>query len=181
MRCLWGRSSASHLAPCSPALSSVLWGRGVAKREESYRLYSCRGCNVLVSICGRCDRGNIYCAGECAAVSRRASNRRAGVRYQRTRRGAQRHAARQHKWRELELQKVTQQGCAPVGAVFTMSITVDVAAIEHPDEPAISEPVPVSAPEHDHSRHRKSGRCDFCHAPLPVFTRLRTQRGWGYD
>jgi transposase len=73
----------------------VLWGRAVQEREQSYRLYSCRGCSVSVSICGRCDRGNIYCAGECAAVSRRASNRRAGARYQRTRRGARRHAARQ--------------------------------------------------------------------------------------
>jgi hypothetical protein len=43
----------------------------VQEREESYRLYSCRGCNVSVSICGRCDHGNIFCAGECAAVSRR--------------------------------------------------------------------------------------------------------------
>jgi hypothetical protein len=65
----------------------------VQKREESYRLYSCRGCSVLVSICGACDHGNIYCPGECAAISRRASNRRAGARYQRTRRGARRHAA----------------------------------------------------------------------------------------
>ena len=63
-------------------------------------------------------------------MSRRASNRRAGARYQLTRRGARRHAARQQAWRDREREKVTQQGCAPVGPVFTMSITVDVAAIE---------------------------------------------------
>jgi hypothetical protein len=158
----------------------VLWGRAVQEREESYRLYSCRGCNVSVSICGPCDRGNIFCAGECAAVSRRASNRRAGARYQRTRRGARRHAARQQAWRERELDKVTQQGCAPVGPVFTMSITVDVAAIEIDNAPSAPEPLPAAPQKRDHDGHRQAGRCDFCHAPLPAFTRLRTSRGWGF-
>ena len=149
------------------------------KREESYRLYSCWGCRVLVSICGRCDRGNIFCADECAAESRRASNRRAGARYKRTRRGARRHAARQQAWRERESEKVTQQGCAPVGPVFRMSITVDVTAIEHQDEPAVTEPLPALPPKRDHHRQRQAGRCDFCYALLPMFTRLRTRRGWG--
>ncbi|HEY5263985.1 MAG TPA: hypothetical protein VIJ37_03270 [Steroidobacteraceae bacterium] len=76
---------------------------------------------------------------------------------------------------------MTQQGCAPVGPVFTMSITVDVAAIERHDEPAIPEPLPASPPKRDQHRQRQIGRCDFCHVPLPVFTRLRTRRGWGFD
>jgi hypothetical protein len=152
----------------------------VQVREESYRLYSCRGCSVSVSICGRCDRGNIFCAGVCAAVSRRASNRRAGARYQRTRRGARRHAARQQAWRERELDKVTQQGCAPVGPVFTMSITVDMAAIETPDAASAPEPTHALPSKRDHGGQRVAGRCDFCHAPLPAFTRLRTWRGWGF-
>ena len=156
----------------------MLWGRAVQEREESYRLYSCRGCSVSVSICGRCDHGNIFCAGECAAVSRRASNRRAGARYQRTRRGARRHAARQQAWRERQLEKVTHQGCAPTGPVFTMSITVDMAALELNDAPsALIDP--RSTTEAANIR-RVAGRCDFCHAPLPVFTRLRTWRGWGF-
>ena len=149
--------------------------------EESYRLYSCRGCNVSVSICGRCDHGNIYCPGECAAISRRASNRRAGARYQLTRRGARKHAARQQEWRDREGERVTQQGCAPVGPVFMMSITVDLAAIETDHAPAIPEPVPALPPKRDHQRQHQVGRCDFCHAPLPAFTRLRTRRGWGFD
>jgi hypothetical protein len=152
----------------------------VQEREESYRLYSCRGCSVLVSICDACDHGNIYCAGECAAVSRRASNRRSGARYQRTRRGARRHAARQQAWRERELDKVTQQGCAPLGPVFTMSITVDVAAIEIEHASAEPKLLATSPPKCDHHRQRQAGRCDFCHAPLPAFTRLRTRSGWGF-
>ena len=171
----------SSFSPRAARRFPVLWGRGVQKREESYRLYSCRGCSVLVSICGRCDHGNIYCPGECAAISRRASKRRAGARYQRTRRGAGRHAARQHEWRKRKLEKVTQHGCAPVEPVFTMSITVDVAAIDVDDAPSTSDPLPVAPPKRDHHRERQAGRCDFCHAPLPAFTRLRTRRGWGFD
>lgn len=158
----------------------MLWGRGVQKREETYRLYSCRGCSMLVSICDRCDHGNIYCPGECAAVSRRASNRRAGARYQRTRRGARRHAARQQEWRDRESEKVTQQGCAPVGPVFTMSITVDMAAIETPDALCTPEERILAPPRRDDGGQRQVRRCDFCHAPLPAFTRLRTWRGWGF-
>ena len=145
------------------------------EREESYRLYSCRGCSASVSICGRCDHGNIFCAGECAAVSRRESRRRAGARYQRTRRGAWRHAARQQAWRERQLEKVTHLGCAPTGPVFTMSVTVDTAALELNDAPSAPDR-PLAAPR---SPRRVAGRCDFCHAPLPLFTRLRTWRGWG--
>jgi hypothetical protein len=152
----------------------------VQVREESYRLYSCRGCGVSVSICGRCDRGNIYCVGECSAVSRRASNRRAGARYQRTRRGARRHAARQQTWRERQIDKVTHQGCAPAGPVFTMSIAVISTVIELNDAasaPDMSLTAPLKA---EHRHQRVAGRCDFCHAPLPLFTRLRTWRGWGF-
>jgi hypothetical protein len=97
----------TSFSPAQPGAVQCLWGRGVQKREETYRLYSCRGCSMLVSICDRCDHGNIYCPGECAAVSRRESGRRAGARYQRTRRGARRHAARQQAWRERQLDKVT--------------------------------------------------------------------------
>jgi hypothetical protein len=154
----------------------VLWGRAVQEREESYRLYSCRGCNVSVSICGRCDHGNIFCAGECAAVSSRESGRRAGARYQRTRRGARRHAARQQAWRERQLDKVTHVGCAPTGPVFTMSVTVGMAALELTDAPL----APEKSHEAPRNRQRVAGRCDFCHAPLPLFTRLRTWRGWGF-
>jgi hypothetical protein len=148
----------------------------VQVREESYRLYSCRGCGVSVSICGRCDRGNIYCVGECATVSRRASNRRAGARYQRTRRGARRHAARQQAWRERQLDKVTHLGCAPTVLVFRMSVTVDMAALELTDAPL----APDKYRKAPCNPQRVTGRCDFCHAPLPRFTRLRTWRGWGF-
>jgi hypothetical protein len=62
-----------------------------------------------------------------------------------------------------------------------MSITVAVAAIETDHAPANPEPVPALPPKQGNHRQRQAGRCDFCHAPLPPFTRLRTRRGWGFD
>jgi hypothetical protein len=61
-----------------------------------------------------------------------------------------------------------------------MSITVDVAAIETDDARSTPEPLRAAPPKRDHQRHRQAGRCDFCHALLPAFTRLRTRRGWGF-
>ena len=67
--------------------------------EQSYRLYSCGRCAQQVRICCECDRGNLYCAGECALIRRSESLRRAGARYQLSYRGACCHAARQRRWR----------------------------------------------------------------------------------
>jgi hypothetical protein len=61
-----------------------------------------------------------------------------------------------------------------------MPITVDVAAIEITDVPSAPEQTSASPQKHNGHGHRKAGRCDFCHAPLPLFTRLRTGRGWGF-
>jgi hypothetical protein len=177
VRCLWGRSSRPAFILREARRCPVLWGRAVPERVESYRLYSCRGCNMSVSIFGRCDRGNIYCALACAALARRRSCRRAGARYQRTRQGARQHAARQQVWRKRQRDKVTHQGCAPNGSVFTMPITVDATEIESEDVPPAPNTTPSPPSRHRHG-HRVVGRCDFCHAPLPLFTRLQTRRGW---
>jgi hypothetical protein len=167
-----------HIYPREARRCPVLWERAVSERVESYRLYSCRGCNASVSICGRCDRGNIYCARGCAALARRRSCRRAGARYQRTRQGARQHAARQQVWRKRQRDKVTHQGCAPNESVFTMPATVDVAALELRDALPTPEPAIVVPKRRDPDGPRQIGHCDFCHAPLPLFTRLQTRRGW---
>jgi len=51
-------------------------------REPAYRLYNCERCQVQVRICERCDRGNVYCAGECAKIRRasRSDELRRGIR-----------------------------------------------------------------------------------------------------
>lgn len=61
--------------------------------------------------------------------------------YQHTRRGARRHAARQQRWRDRQLNKMTQGGCAPSRPVFTISAAVNMAVLERTDvPPALDNP-----------------------------------------
>ena len=59
------------LYACRPGAVQCRRGGGLGAAEEpaSYRLYNCRGCGMQVRICARCDRGNIYCAGQCAKLA----------------------------------------------------------------------------------------------------------------
>jgi hypothetical protein len=77
--------------------------------DASARLYLCARCRVQVLICSCCDRGNIYCEGDCAAESRRTRQRASGQRYQRSLRGRRNHAARAKRYRARQ-NKVTHQG-----------------------------------------------------------------------
>jgi len=61
-----------------------------------------------------------------------------------------------------------------------MSITVDVAATESHDAPRAPDTTTAAPAQRNRDRHRMAGHCDFCHAPLPLFIRLRTRRGWGF-
>jgi hypothetical protein len=47
--------------------------------KPSARLYHSVGCHCQVVICRQCDRGNVYCAGDCAEQARKASLHRAGL------------------------------------------------------------------------------------------------------
>jgi hypothetical protein len=92
--------------------------RGVRPREvcrsghseaRSARLFVCAGGRTQALICGRCDRGQIYCAGECARRARRRTQRAAGRRYQTSRRGRLAHAVRARRYRARR-KNVTHQG-----------------------------------------------------------------------
>ena len=147
------------------ALSSALGGRALGARSEpSYRLYNCQRCGVQVRICGRCDHGNIYCAGGCARIRRRESRSRAGARYQRTRRGALCHAARQQGWR-VRRQIVTHQGYR--GALLCRSVSDHAIRATEPSG------ADHAAPSRTGLEPGPSARCAFCCSPLPVWTRLR--------
>jgi hypothetical protein len=145
-----------------------------AGEEQSYRLYSCQRCAQQVRICRYCDRGNQYCAGECARIRRCESVRRAGVRYQLSHRGARCHAARQRVWRERQVQKVTHQGSVEVAAasIVTTSITLTHA-----------DPISGCLARAD-VRERASAFgvqphpcCCFCGRPLSCFARVGPLRG----
>ena len=80
--------------------------------EPPARLYLCARCRTTVLICSHCDRGQRYCAGDCARLARTLSLRAAGQRYQTSLRGRHKHAARQRCYRNRQT-KVTHQGSPP--------------------------------------------------------------------
>jgi hypothetical protein len=174
-----------------PALRGVVQCcvRGHMKAgEKTYRLYNCGRCAQQVRICSDCDRGNRYCAGECAAVRRRESLLRAARRYQRSYRGACAHAARQSAWRERQAQEVTHHGSIPttvwvtVASSSTQTTTrgthVDIASLQ---PHAHSAAHLALAHRHRHAAchaHRMVvSTCSFCGGTLPPFARLGALRG----
>ena len=75
----------------------------------SARLFLCAGCRAPSVICSCCDRGQIYCAGDCAARARHRAQRAAGQRYQTSRRGRLAHADRTRRYR-ARCKNVTHHG-----------------------------------------------------------------------
>jgi hypothetical protein len=81
--------------------------------EPTARLYQCILCHKQVTICSKCDRGNIYCAPICAARARMKSLKLAGFRYQTTLNGKRHHAARQACYR-MRLRKIVTHRGSPL-------------------------------------------------------------------
>lgn len=137
---------------------------------ESHRMYGCARCGEQVHVCRRCDHGQIYCAGACAAIRRRESQRCAGARYQESHSGAIKHAARQNRLRARERdakQKVTHQGSLGDGGAST------VAA--HPTAPpgTLAYASRATRQQSFVPRHTAAApRCTFCGRALSPFIRL---------
>ena len=162
--------------------------------ETTYRLYSCRRCAEQVRICRKCDRGNLYCAGECAQIRRHESLRRAAERYQLSLDGACLHAARQRAWREDQRKKVTHQGSLPSDETSIVAVTAAQTTTEetHAENSPMQPPPPphsllraelradhtrVQVRWHTHRMARTAHRCSFCWRALPAFARLGPLRG----
>jgi hypothetical protein len=189
------KASLHCLYACDTWRCPVLRAGHMKASEETYRLYSCRRCAEQVRICRDCDRGNQYCARQCAPMRRRESLRRAGQRYQRSRRGACRHAARQRAWRERQMQKVTHQGSLPPVVPVTVAVSSirstpqgaheDIKSFESRMQPhergrVALELVALRVPArwHTHRTVRPPARgCSFCGRALPHFARLDPLRG----
>jgi hypothetical protein len=73
------------------------------------RFFLCARCRAQVLICSCCDRGQIYCAGGCAGLTRRERQRAAGRRYQASHRGRVAHALRARSYRARQ-KNMTHQG-----------------------------------------------------------------------
>ena len=101
--------------------------------QEAVREFDCRRCGKRVCVCRRCDRGQVYCASDCASQSRTMSLRAARERYQKSRRGAHLHADRQRRYRARRALRrrtstkiVTDQGSAAARVVGTVPALADV-------------------------------------------------------
>jgi hypothetical protein len=77
---------------------------------RSARLYQCARCHRQVLICSHCDRGNIYCAGDCADLSRQEKLKEAQKRYEKTDKAKKAKAQRQQRYRQCKKRKATHQG-----------------------------------------------------------------------
>ena len=170
LHCLYARNSWR-----CPALRAGVMGSG----EKSYRLYSCGRCAKQVRICVGCDRGNRYCAEDCAQIRRRETRCRAAARYQQSYCGALKHAARQRAWRRRQQQKVTHQGSLEeVAALIVASSSTFTPTQEpHGETSGIRPALPVGirrTPAHweiDQTK-RLAPRCCFCGCVLAAFARL---------
>ena len=125
-RFVGGDAGASGFEPCDAAVfaaavfdaaagAAATAGAGIddcASAETPARFFLCARCRTQVVICCRCDRGQIYCAGDCAQEARRRSRREAGRRYQRSRDGRFAHAERNRRYR-VRRKNVTHQGSPP--------------------------------------------------------------------
>jgi len=184
-----GPSACSRIRARSPCLYArnprrcpVLRAGCMRASEKTYRLYSCGRCAQQVRICSDCDRGNRYCAGECARVRRRESLRRAAERYQLSYRGACRHAARQRAWRARHAQKVTHQGSLPTAVTFivgsdstrttTEGTYADIASVEPQPHATLLDLAARRAHWPIHHLALSEPRCCFCGHTLPRFARL---------
>jgi hypothetical protein len=148
-------------------------GTCMAAPELSHRLYNCARCARQVQICRRCDRGNVYCAGGCAAVRRREALLRAGERYQLSLRGACRHAVRQRAWRERRAHKVTHQG----SPATSLTATVRPASIASRGEVSHGDIPHVESRSFLLHTTGAASRCSFCARALSSFARLGPLRG----
>jgi len=102
-----------------PAEGGVRLRRACADGQTalgSGRLFVCVWCGCEVVVCSCCDRGQVYCDGDCARQARRQTLHGAGRRWQRTRRGRRMHAARMARYRARQREIVTHHG-SPLPAV----------------------------------------------------------------
>ena len=120
------------------------------------RLFVCARCRVQVIVCRRCDRGQIYCDGDCSQLARQANLREAAQRYRRSRHGRLAHAERMRRYRSRQ-NKVTHHGSASPAADALLAPTSTTSAA--------TTPVSITAapvPEH----------CHFCQCVCSAFVRL---------
>lgn len=105
----WRRARMSNQYRGKPGVRPHCVGQSDHGEAGSARFFLCVGCRAQSLICSCCDRGQIYCAGDCGPHARRRRQRAAGARYQASRRGRLAHAERARRYR-ARCKFVTHQG-----------------------------------------------------------------------
>lgn len=92
------------------------------------RHFNCVRCHTRVIICSRCDRGQIYCASDCAKQARKQHQQYSRDRYRLSRKGRLNNALRQRRHRSRIQQKVTEHGSGQVMFVDSLPDKTTVSA-----------------------------------------------------
>jgi hypothetical protein len=173
----WQFASAPRPTPCRARMPGQYLTRGALRPRlcdeakeaaATARFFLCARCRAQVMICSCCDRGNIYCAQDCAQVARRSAQRAAGRRYQSSFRGRRNHAARARRYRAQQ-NKVTHQGSPP----------------PPPDDGMRASAAPTGQPKSYTPRAvplQPPWRCHWCERACSPFVRMDfLRRGRGRD
>ena len=123
--------------------------------SESLRYFLCARCRALTFICTSCDRGQVYCPGDCARVARKTSRREANQRYARTAGGRLKSAARSQRYRDRRC--VTDQGSLSDGSRVVLAPSTTNAVVET----SSNELPPITKLKTD-AAIGKGFRCSFC-------------------
>lgn len=157
--------------------------------EVSFRSFTCRRCQLDVTICSHCDHGNVYCNKGCADLARRDSGRRASRKYQGKEKGKRAHAARQQAYLMRREEKMTHQGSpepcpelplppttepplAPASAESSRGLEAErePTQVPAPAVPAAESEFPaVKVPVSRGSASAHTHACDFCGARKPGY------------
>ena len=139
----------------------------VPMAEQTARFFLCACCCEQVLVCRRCDRGQRYCAGGCAATTRCALQRACAQRYQRSRAGRFKHALRTRCWRarQVALAKiVTHQGSHDPSPDVVLPATQTTTLAAQPCTTTKSISTPTAMYVH-------AWRCHWCCTPCAALVR----------
>ena len=130
--------------------------------EPTARLYQCTLCHKQMTICSKCDHGQIYCDDGCSSIARKKSLKAAGKRYQETDNGKRKHAARQ--------------------ARYEMRLKINLT---HHTSPLTLQSAPIQKLENNADKAKTGHQnttlcCCFCGKPVSFWLRNDFLRRRGY-
>ena len=140
--------------------------------QQSHRMFACLRCRNVVTICTRCDRGQVYCGDECRRPARAEQLREARRRYAASASGRASNAERQRRHRERRLDAVTHHGSSTGSGRETSALLNAATVVAELPNPQGSDD------QHSETSHvspygeNEVVRCSICGQPCGTFTRL---------